>query len=64
MQGPARPPMIALLLALALPAAAPTGEDELTHRRLVLANTYALEFGVLYPAPSGATGWHSVTVSV
>lgn len=54
MQGPARPPMIALLLALALPAAAPTGADELTHRRLVLANTYALEFGVLYPAPSGA----------
>lgn len=58
MRGPARPPMTAPHLALALalqatltPSPVP---DELTHRRLVLANTYALELGVLYPAPSGA----------
>ena len=64
MRGPPGPMSAPLALVLALqvapspPGPAPTApsalaRDELTHRRLVLANTYALEFGVRYPVPSG-----------
>lgn len=40
--------------APASPIASPTRPAELTHRRLVHAQTTALEFGVRYPVPSGA----------